>query len=307
MSDTGEPKNPIPPHKVLRVTLNNISISLYYGNIFMVDSDIIVNPANEFLEHTGGLALKISEAAGPELLKACKKWVSSNGEIAPGKVSITPSFNLNHLYRGIIHAVGPKGEKDPKPSQSDQELLISAVYESLITANKENMSSISLPAISTGVFGYSLEYAAKNHVQAFILYAGQYRVYYPEGSLNEIKLVISKKNILDEFVKEICSKSEVFYVFDYFGLPEEVGFGALYSYCKSCERPQTLNWFEFSSVCCINICDFCIHDNNLNKCPFCRDQPNFKSKIPKDQLICRSCKTEKPRSKFCPCLKSIPY
>ena len=303
MSDDDELKNPIPPYKVLRLTLNSISMSLYYGNIFMVKSDIIVNPANDLMEHTGGLALKISEAAGPKLSDACQKWILSNGVIPPGKVAITPSFNLSHLYRGIIHTAGPKGKSGSIPSESDQDILISAVFECLIAANKESMESISLPAISTGVFGYNLEFAAKNHVKAFILYAGQYRVYYPEGSLNEVNLVISKRDILDEFIKEICTKNNVFDVLDYSGLPEEVGFKALYSYCESCERPYTLNWFELSSKCCLKVCDFCIYDNQFNMCPICPTQVNFKLKVPKDRFICRSCENIMPRSRICSCLR----
>ena len=56
-------------HLVLKATLNGVSICLYKGNIFNVNADIIINPANENIDNAGGLAKIISDMAGDNLKK----------------------------------------------------------------------------------------------------------------------------------------------------------------------------------------------------------------------------------------------
>lgn len=302
--------NPLPPHKVLKGAIRNITLTLYYGNIFSIDTDIIVNPANELMENTGGLALEISEKAGPELRKYCKQWTSANGAIPQGKAIITPSFNLSSRYRGIIHAVGPKNssKRDDTPSESDQDVLVGTILESFILANKEKMKSISMPAISAGVFDYNLEYAAKNFFQAFVIYAGQFRVFYSEGTLEDIKVVIIDSKVLEHFVREINKASDMFDVFEYYGLPTEVACGLIHSYCEVCERPQTVDWFEVTSRCCLNVCDFCIYDHQLTECPSCTFKfTAYKSKHHSNTFFCRTCKSPLRRSEKCPCPSEFPY
>lgn len=310
MNDQKNIYNPLPPHKVLKCAIRNITLTLYYGNIFSINSDIIVNPANELMENTGGLASEISEKAGPELRIYCKQWTSANGSIPQGKAIITPSFNLSSRYRGIIHAVGPKNfsKKDDIPSDSDQSILVGTILESFILANEEKMDSISVPAISAGVFDYNLEYAAKNFVEAFIVYAGQYRVYYSEGTLNDVKVVIIDSNVIEHFVKEISRKADSFDMFEYYGLPTEVGCGLINSYCELCERSQTVDWFEVTSRCCLNVCDFCIYDQQLTQCPSCNFQfTAYKSQHHSKVFFCRTCKNTLQRSKKCSCPSKFPY
>ena len=297
-------------HLVLKATLNGVSICLYKGNIFNVNADIIINPANENIDNAGGLAKIISDMAGDNLKKECVAWVKKNGRIAPGKVAVTKAHNLEHRYKGIIHVVGPSGSQQKTPSEAEEQQLIGTILEALIEADTNSCSSIVLPAISTGIFDYKLDYAAKNHFESFIIFAGQYKVYKPEGSLKEVKLVINQDSILDEFIKKIIEKMDIFDIFEYVGTPKEIGNGLIYSYCDKCELAHTLDWFYFSSsqACGPHICDFCIFDDSLTECPSHRASRYVGQKgnaYVLQDYFCRRCLNQFPKGTPCNCpLKS---
>ena len=278
---------------------------MYKGNIFNVNAEIIVNPANENIDNAGGLAKIISDMAGDNLRKECSSWVKKNGRIAPGKVALTQAHDLAYRYKGIIHVVGPSGTQTKNPTEAEEQQLIGTILEALIEADTHSCSSIALPAISTGIFDYKLDYAAKNHFESFIIFAGQYKVYKPDGSLKEIKIVINQDNILEEFMKKMIEKMDVFDIFEYNGTPKEIGNGLIYSYCDRCQLAHTLDWFYFSStlVCGPHICDFCIFDENLYGCP----QHNLPYTGQKGQArvgqdyFCRRCFEQKSKSIPCNC------
>ena len=111
-----------------------------------LDTDAVVNAANEYLAAGGGVCGAIFRSAGyGELQKAC----DAIGHCDTGSAVITPGFNLKAKY--IIHAVGPvwRGGK-----QSEPELLRSAYRNSLKLAVENNCRSIGFPLISSGIYGY---------------------------------------------------------------------------------------------------------------------------------------------------------
>eukprot|EP00033_Pygsuia_biforma_P002367 GCRY01002619.1.p1 GENE.GCRY01002619.1~~GCRY01002619.1.p1 ORF type:complete len:277 (+),score=36.76 GCRY01002619.1:96-926(+) len=133
--------NPIHP---LAPQLND-KISLYVGDSSNLKVDAIVNAANQSLLGGGGIDGAIHRAAGPQLVKYCRKL---NG-CETGCAKITPGFKLPAKY--IIHTVGPIGEN---PSQ------LKSCYDSCMDLVVENhIRSIAFCSISTGIYGYPVEAA----------------------------------------------------------------------------------------------------------------------------------------------------
>ena len=114
-----------------------------------LDTDAIVNAANDGLWAGGGVCGAIFKAAGyNQLQEACNKI----GHCDTGSAVITPGFNLKAKY--IIHAVGPRW-KDGKHKEPEQ--LYGAYYKSLELAAANNCRSIGFPLISAGIFGYPVQ------------------------------------------------------------------------------------------------------------------------------------------------------
>ncbi|KAA3627550.1 MAG: O-acetyl-ADP-ribose deacetylase [Proteobacteria bacterium] len=126
-------------------------IEIVIADITTLDTDAIVNAANESLLGGGGVDGAIHRAAGPALIRACRTL----GGCPTGEARITPGFDLK--ARWVIHAVGPvwKGGQ-----HGEAELLGSCYNNALALALAYDLKSVAFPAISTGVFGYPKEEAA---------------------------------------------------------------------------------------------------------------------------------------------------
>lgn len=127
-------------------------LAVFDGDITQLELDAIVNAANERLAPGAGVCGAIHRAAGPELAKAC----AAIGRCPTGEARLTPGFNL--MARYVIHAVGPvwHGGKQGEP-----ELLACCYRNSLRLAVESDIQTIAFPALSTGIFGYPMEAAAK--------------------------------------------------------------------------------------------------------------------------------------------------
>lgn len=127
-------------------------IDIVESDITRLDVDAIVNAANEMLAPGGGVCGAIHHAAGPELRDACAKL----GGCETGEAKITPGFRLPVRY--VIHTVGPVwggGER------GEDRLLASCYRNSLALAADHGLASIAYPAISTGIFGFPPDRAAR--------------------------------------------------------------------------------------------------------------------------------------------------
>lgn len=127
-------------------------ITLFQGDITTLEVDAIVNAANRALSGGGGVDGAIHRAAGPELLKACRKI----GPCATGQAKITPGFNLAAKY--VIHAVGPVWSGG---DQNEADLLASCYRTSMALAEEHQVKTITFPAISCGAYRYPVPQAAQ--------------------------------------------------------------------------------------------------------------------------------------------------
>lgn len=154
------------------------TIRIVQGDITEEPVDAIVNAANERLAHGGGVAGAIVRRGGYEIQEESDRWVRTHGPVRTGSAAITGAGRLPARY--VVHAVGPvwrnRGDED--------ELLASAVTAALSLAAQHQVKTISLPAISSGIFGFPKERAARvilDAVERFLLG-------HPEGPIREVNL-----------------------------------------------------------------------------------------------------------------------
>ena len=143
-----------------------MSILIRQGDITKVEADAIVNAANSSLMGGGGVDGAIHRAGGPAILEECRKIVATQGACETGKAVITTAGKLPAKY--VIHTVGPvwNGGLDNEAS-----LLADCYRNSLELAAEHQCNSIVFPNISTGVYRFPKEKAAKialDSVQHFL-------------------------------------------------------------------------------------------------------------------------------------------
>jgi O-acetyl-ADP-ribose deacetylase len=134
-----------------------MDLSARVVDITTLDTDAIVNAANESLAPGGGVCGAIHRAAGPELARAC----AAAAPCPTGEARLTPGFRLPARF--VIHAVGPVWHGG---GAGEADLLASAYRSAVRLAAEHGLSSLAFPAISTGIFGYPLEQATPIAVSA---------------------------------------------------------------------------------------------------------------------------------------------
>jgi len=135
-----------------------VELEAVLGDITEERVDAVVNAANQGLAGGGGVDGAIHRAAGArQLQEACR----AIGGCATGDAVATPGFALP--ARWIIHAVGPR-YRDGR--HGEPELLASCYRRSLEVADELGAGSVAFPAISTGIYGYPRDEAARIAVQA---------------------------------------------------------------------------------------------------------------------------------------------
>ena len=165
------------------------SFSLAQGDLTQEKVDAIVNPANEHLMHGGGVAALIARKGGEIINKESQVWIKEHGLVSHGKPAYTSGGDLPCRY--VIHAVGPvwgSGDEDNK--------LSAAVSGSLRRAEELELTSIAFPAISTGIFGFPKDRAAKVIYKAVHNHFSQN----PDSGLNDVRMVVYDQPTTDVFL-----------------------------------------------------------------------------------------------------------
>jgi O-acetyl-ADP-ribose deacetylase (regulator of RNase III) len=143
----------------MKVNIGNHVLELVEGDITEMETDAVVNAANAQLVLGGGVAGAIRKKGGPKIQAECNKI---GGTFVGGAV-ITTGGNLKAKH--VIHAVGPRmgeGDEDRK--------LKNATLNSLKLADENHLKSISIPAISAGIFGFPIERCAEIMLKVAIEY-----------------------------------------------------------------------------------------------------------------------------------------
>lgn len=171
------------------------TIQIVQGDITLEEVDAIVNAANEFLQHGGGVARTISTKGGPAIQKESNAWVQEHGRVSHTKPAWTSGGRLPAKY--VIHAVGPvwgDGDEDQK--------LRAAVTGSLRLADELKCGSVALPAISTGIYGFPKDRAAGIIFSAIENYFADNS----SSGLKTVKLLLYDQPAVDVFLQSWQAK-----------------------------------------------------------------------------------------------------
>ena len=167
-------------------------VVLKVGDITKEDADAIVNAANGSLMGGGGVDGAIHRAGGPEILKECKEIRRTQypGGLPTGEAVITTAGKMAAKY--VIHTVGPVYGRGGKEKA---EQLAACYRNSLALAATKGLKTIAFPAISTGVYGYPLDEAARVASQAIEKFLQT------DSSIQEVRLVFFSRSDAEIFLK----------------------------------------------------------------------------------------------------------
>jgi O-acetyl-ADP-ribose deacetylase (regulator of RNase III) len=140
----------------VKKTIGDAMVELDRGDITALEVDAIVNAANKYLAHGGGVALAIVRKGGMSIQAESTALIAKRGPLHTGEAVITSGGNLPARF--VIHTVGPIWSEHSE-EESDN-LLRRAVRSCLALADGNSLKSIAFPAISTGVYGFPIDRAA---------------------------------------------------------------------------------------------------------------------------------------------------
>jgi O-acetyl-ADP-ribose deacetylase (regulator of RNase III) len=174
---------------VKEVRVGELSVKLFQGDITVSPAKAIVNAANKYLEHGGGVAYAIAKACAgnaqeyTRISKSAMKEQLGRSYMEHGEVVVTPAMKL--AERGIkyvIHTVGPvcSGKWD----NTLKEKLYKALKSPLEKADELGLETIAFPAVSAGIYGCSLEEVVKTFIEAVRDFSSK------ASNLREVSLVI---------------------------------------------------------------------------------------------------------------------
>jgi O-acetyl-ADP-ribose deacetylase len=162
------------------------------GDITKENVDAVVNAANGTLMGGGGVDGAIHRAGGPEIKKECEEIRRTRHPdgLPTGEAVITTAGKMPAKH--VIHTVGPVYGSGGK---NKAELLAACYRNSLTLAAVNGLKTIAFPAISTGIYGYPLDEAAKVSSSAIEKFLGE------EKSIQEVRLVFFSPSDAETFLK----------------------------------------------------------------------------------------------------------
>jgi O-acetyl-ADP-ribose deacetylase (regulator of RNase III) len=166
------------------VSIGQASVELVLGDITQQEVDAIVNAANSGLRGGGGVDGAIHRAGGPTIMQECRK----HGGCPTGSAVITGAGNLKASW--VIHAVGPVYSGGNK---GEAQLLAGAYRTSLKLAADNGARTVAFPSISTGVYAYPLDEAARIALSEVIKFLKS------GSSLSTVRFVLFDDNTYDAY------------------------------------------------------------------------------------------------------------
>jgi O-acetyl-ADP-ribose deacetylase len=155
------------------------------GNLLEEPVDAIVNAANGHLAHGGGVAGIIARAAGPELQEESDLLVQQHGPFPTGSAVATTAGKLP--FKGVVHAVGPR-----QGEGNEEAKLYQALMSAFSVAAEKGWNSLSLPAVSSGIFVVPLDVCARAYVKAA-----------RASPLRNVRLCLRDQPVIDAVLKEL--------------------------------------------------------------------------------------------------------
>jgi putative ATPase len=140
---------------VARRQVGSAALVVVRGDLTAQRVDVVVNAANERLAHGGGVAAALARAGGPEVQAESDAWVARHGPVGSGRAAVTTAGRMP--ADRIVHVVGPRWRRD----RDNEPRLRAAVTAALDAAGAAGATTVALPAISAGIFGYPPAEAAR--------------------------------------------------------------------------------------------------------------------------------------------------
>lgn len=128
--------------------IGEATLAVVRRDITTMHVDVITNAANTSLVHGGGVAAAIRRAGGPIIDEESRAWIAAYGPLEPGVAALTSAGEMPSSY--VVHVAGPVF----RPGQDNAERLAAAVLATLDLGTEIGATSIAIPAISAGVYGY---------------------------------------------------------------------------------------------------------------------------------------------------------
>ena len=181
------------PREPLEVTIGDTTFALLPGDITKIPADAIGNAANSALRGGGGVDGAIHRAGGPAIMRELDAIRERIGECAPGNAVATGAGNLP--ARWVLHAVGPIYQDG---AHGEAKTLASCFRRCMELAGELGARSLTLPAISTGVYGYPLDAAADIAVRTVVEMLKA-----PETQLRRVTFVLFGEAPLEAFQRAL--------------------------------------------------------------------------------------------------------
>lgn len=164
--------------KASHSTASGRTLNVVHGDLTREAVDVVVNAANGWLAHGGGVAGAILRRGGLDIQLESDAWVERHGKVPTGGVAITAAGMLP--ARRVVHAVGPVWYGGDK---GEPEALREAVTNSLSAASDLAAATVSFPAISSGIFGFPKDLCVEIMIDATLAFFEAR----PESSVREVR------------------------------------------------------------------------------------------------------------------------